>query len=30
MLRYHYFRYVNKGGGVNLDKKSATFDDAPV
>ena len=20
MLRYHYFRYVNKGGGVHLDK----------
>ena len=30
-LRYHYFRYVNKGGGVYLDKKqSAKFDDAPV
>ena len=21
-LRYHYFRYVNKGGGVYLDKKN--------
>ena len=29
-LRYHYFRYVNKGGGVYLDKQSAKFDDAPV
>ena len=24
--RYHYFRYVNKGGGVHLDNKSAKFD----
>ena len=29
-LRYHYVRYVNKGGGVYLDTDSAKFDDAPV
>ena len=30
MIWYHYFRYGNKGGGVNRGKKFDNVDEVPV